>query len=383
MLPPCFIRFIAVVLQGFLTIAQAGIGLYPEWGEVSMRKLIAVAVLLGGSGVLAQAQSGIQLIQPDAGFVLGVEWRKIMDSSVGAALTEQIKKAPIPPMPAAAALLDALLNDLDSVVLAASATELNKTAAAQPPALVILKGRFKAELRSQLKGMAKKSEIYHSVELLTAPEDGAPATASKNRIAFLDADTVVAGDIREVRAAIDRAKTGRLTAARGGVLDGITELASKNDLWIVFELPANALKEAPPAAVEMFSGVKGAELGMSFQQGFGLQMNVRTKDDGSAVSVAQALQGLIALGAMSQSQSPQAGEVLKKIRITSENSRVKLALSLDRSELEKMIKEAPSSAAGTPKKTAAPAPEHAGPKTVRITGLDNGPVEVPFVQPKN
>ena len=348
-----------------------------------MRKLIAVAVLLGGSGVLAQAQSGIQLIQPDAGFVLGVEWRKIMDSSVGAALTEQIKKAPIPPMPAAAALLDALLNDLDSVVLAASASELNKTAAAQPPALVILKGRFKAELRSQLKGMAKKSETYHSVELLTAPEDGAPATASKNRIAFLDADTVVAGDIREVRAAIDRAKTGRLTAARGGVLDGITELASKNDLWIVFELPANALKEAPPAAVEMFSGVKGAELGMSFQQGFGLQMNVRTKDDASAVSVAQALQGLIALGAMSQSQSPQAGEVLKKIRITSENSRVKLALSLDRSELEKMIKEAQSSAAGSPKKTVAPAPEPAGPKAVRITGLDSGPIEVPFVQPKN
>jgi ribosomal protein L12E/L44/L45/RPP1/RPP2 len=232
--------------------------------------------------------------------------------------------------------------------------------------------------------MAKKSETYRSVELLTAPED-TPAAANKNRIAFLDANTVVAGDIVEVRAAIDRAKTGRFTAARGGVLDGLSDLASKNDLWMVFDLPANALKEAPPAAVEMFSGVKGAELGISFQEGFGLQMNVRTKDDASAVSVAQALQGLVALGAMSQSQSPQAGELLKKIRITSENSRVKLALSLDRSELEKMIKEAQSGAMTAPKKTAAPAPAPvpAGPKTVRITGLDSGPVEVPYVQPKN
>jgi ribosomal protein L12E/L44/L45/RPP1/RPP2 len=347
-----------------------------------MRKFMVVAVLLGGSGLLAQAQSGRELMQPDAGFVLGLEWRKIVDSPVGAALKEQINKTPLPPMPAAAAVLDALLHDLDSVVIAASATELGKGGAAQPPALVVLKGRFKAELRSQLKGVATKSETYRSVELLIAPEDapaaGAPATAKKNGIAFLDANTMVAGDMGEVRAAIDRAKGGRLTAARGGILDGIADLASKNDLWIVFELPANALKEAPAAAAEMFSGVKSAELGISFQQGFGLVMNVRTKDDASATAVAQALQGLIALGAMSQSQSPQAGEILKKIRITPENSRVKLALSLDRSELEKMIKEAQSGAASAPKKTAAPATEPAGPKTVRITGLDSGSVEVPL-----
>ena len=351
-----------------------------------MRNFMAVAVLLGGSSVLAQAQSGVELIQPDAGFVLGIEWRKIVDSSVGAALTEQIKKTPLPSIPAAAALLDALLHDLDSVVIAASANELNKTGASQPPALVVLKGRFKPELRSQLKGMAKNSETYRSVELLTAPGDTpaahAPATANKNRMAFLDANTVVAGDIREVRAAIDRAKGGRPTAARGGILEGIAELASNNDLWVVFELPANALKEAPPAAVQMFTGVKSAELGMSFREGFGLQLNVRTKDDASATAVAQGLQGLIALGAMSQSQSPQAGEVLKKIRITSGNSRVKLALSLDRSELEKMIKEAQSGAAASGAKSIA-APEPAGPKTVRITGLDSGPVEVPFVSPKS
>ena len=351
-----------------------------------MRNFMAVAVLLGGSGLLAQAQSGVELIQPDAGFVLGIEWRKIVDSSVGSTLTEQIKKTTLPPIPAAAALLDALLHDLDSVVLAASSTELSKTAGSQPPALVVLKGRFKPELQSQLKGMAKKSETYRSVELLTAPEDkpaaGAPATANKNRIAFLDANTVVAGDLGEVRAAIDRVKGGRLTAARGGILDGMAELALKNDFWVVFDLPANALKEAPPAAAEMFAGVKGAELGMSFQQGFALQMNIRTKDDASATAVAQALQGLIAIGAMSQSQSPQASEVLKKIRIAPENSRVKLALSLDRTELEKMIKEAQSSATLAPKKTAAPAPERAGPKTVRIIGLDNGPVEVPFSAPK-
>jgi hypothetical protein len=344
-----------------------------------MRKFMAVVALLGGSGLLARAQSGVELIQPDAGFVLGLEWRRIVDSPVGAALKEQIAKTPLPPMPAAAELLDFLLHDLDSMVVSASATELSKTAAAQPPVLIVLKGRLKGDLRAQLKAMSKKSETYRSVELLAVPEDTAAASAEvkKTRVAFLDENTVVAGDSAEVRKAIDRAKTGRLTAARGPILGGIPELASKNELWMVFDLPANALKEAPPQAAQMFSGVKGAELGMSFQDGFAVQMSVRTKDEASATSVAQALQGLIALGAMSQSQSPQASEMLKKMRVTSENTRVKFALSLDRSELEKMIKEAQASASA-PKSTAARAPEPAGPKTVRITGLDKEPVEVPY-----
>jgi hypothetical protein len=332
---------------------------------------------------MAQAQSGLELIQPDPGFVFGIEWRRIIDSSVGAMMTEEIKKAPLPPMPEVQALVDALLHDLDSVVLAASATELKKAAAAQPPALVVLKGRFKPELQSQLKGMAKKSETYRSVELMSPPDDTSAGEPNKNRIAFLDANTILGGDIGEVRAAIDRAKAGHLSAVRRGILDGTAALASKNDLWIVFELPANALKEAPPQAVQMFSGVKGAELGISFQDGLGVQLNVRTKDDAAAATVAQALQGLIALGAMSQSQSPQAGEVLKKIKIAPESSRVKLALSIDRSELEKMIKEARATAAA-PKNTAAlapaPAPEPKGPRTIRITGLDSGPVELPVTK---
>lgn len=345
-----------------------------------MRKFMAVAILLGACSLPTYAQSGLGLIQPDAGFVFGIEWRKIVNSPLGAMMTEQMAKSQLPPAPGAKELMDSLLHDLDSVVISASASVLNKTAGATPPALIVLKGRFKPELRSLLQGVAKNAEKYRSVDLLKMPDDPTPAAANKNRIAFLDATTVVGGDLGEVRRAIDRAQAGRLTAGHGGILEGVGDLASANDLWMVFDLPPNALKEAPQMASEMFSGVKGAELGISLQDGLGLHLNVRTKDDAAAVSVAQALQGLIALGAMSQGQSPQAGEVLKKIRIASENSRVKLALSLDKSELEKMIKEAQAGAkAGVKSKAAlAPVPEPAGPKSLRITGLDSGPIEVPY-----
>jgi len=56
---------------------------------------------------------------------------------------------------------------------------------------------------------------------------------------------------------------------------------------------------------------------------------------------------------------------------------VKLSLALDKSEVEKIIRERQAAAAVAPKE-AARAPEPTGPKTIRITGLDSGPVEIPL-----
>jgi hypothetical protein len=334
--------------------------------------------LMGALSLPAPAQSSLGLIQPDAGLVFGIEWRKIVDSSVGSLLTEQIK-ANMPPVPGMESLQKTLLNDLDSVLIASSASALSK-GASQPPALVVVKGRFNVDqLRSLIPAKSLSVEKYRGVELLmaSAPAAASKAAADQTRIAFLDANTILVGDRAELRAAIDRIKTGKLTAAKGGILAGIGELTVGNDIWMIVDIPPSALKEAPPAAAQMFSGVKSAELGVSFGQGFGMQVNIRAKDAAAAQSMQQALQGLIAMAGMSQSENPQSAEMIRKIRITAENSRVKLALALDRAELEKIIKEMKPSGKPLPTATPAIAPQPAGPKSIRITGLDSGPIEVP------
>jgi hypothetical protein len=349
-----------------------------------MRQCVAVLCLTGALSLSASAQSSLGLIQPDAGLVFGIEWRKIVDSSVGGMLTDQLKKASLPPMPGLQSLQDALLHDVDSLLIASSASGLSRSSSQAPPVLAIVKGRFNVDqLRSLIPAKGANAETYRGVELLNA-SNAAPAARAKagmdqSRIAFLDANTILAGDRAELRAAIDRIKTGRLTGTNRGILAGIGELAAKNHLWMMVEIPPNALKDAPAAAAQMFAGVKSTELGMSFDQGLGMQLNIRTKDDASAESMMQGLQGLIAMAAMSQSQSPQSVEMIKKIRISSENSRVKLALALDQSELEKIVKEMQSAkATPAPKTAAAPTPASAGPKSIRITGLDSGPIEVPL-----
>ena len=328
----------------------------------------------------APAQSGLELIQPDAGLVFGIEWRKIVDSSVGSLLTDQIKSN-MPPVPGMESLQNTLLHDLDSVLIASSASSLSK-GASKPPVLIVVKGRFDAnQLRSLIPAKSLSVEKYRGVELLMAFGE-APAAASKagpdqTRVAFLDANTILAGDRIELRMAIDRIKTGKLSASKGGFLADIGPLTAANDLWMVVDIPPSALKDAPPMAAQMFAGVKSTELGMSFGQGFGMQVNILTKDDAAAQSMQQTLQGLIAMAGMSQSENPQSAEMIKKIRITAENARVKLALALDRAELEKIIKEMKPGVKTSPATAPATHPEPAGPKSIRITGLDSGPVEVP------
>ena len=344
-----------------------------------MRHFMAIVCLAGALYLPARAETSLGLIQPDAGLVFGVEWRRIVDSSIGDMLTEQLKKADLPKVPGIESIQNVLLHDLDSVLIASSATALGK-ATGQPPALVVVKGRFNVEqLQTVLRGTGQKVEKYHGVDLIVASAGKASGSMGMpdQTVAFVDSSTILAGDTGEVRRAIDRMKTGKVTKAAGGILDGVTDLAARNDLWMVLEIPASAWKEAPPQMAQMFSGVTTTEMGMSFGQGLGIQISIRAKDETSAKSIGQGLQGLLAIGAMSQSDNPQVGEMMKKIQITSEGQRVKLALSLDRSELEKIVRE---SQAARPAPTTAPtrAPEPSGPKSVRITGLDSGPVDVPL-----
>ena len=286
-------------------------------------------------------QPGLGLIQPDAGFVFGIEWRKIVDSAVGGELSAQMKKSQFSQGPEMQKMQEAVMHDLDSIVIAAPAGGLAK-GNAKPPMLFVMSGHFKVEeLRSMTKAQIKNSETYRAVELLIPPDESSKDT----RIAFLDATTILGGDNTEVRAAIDRLKTGHLTEVKGGILDGIADLSSKNDIWMTVDIPESALKEAPPMAAQMFAGVKGAELGISFEQGLGLLFNVRTNSTDAAATVAQSLQGLLAMGAMSQSQSPQTGDLIKKIQVKADNTRVTVGLVLDKDELNKMIEKFKADAA--------------------------------------
>src|SRR5258708_14120969 len=130
-----------------------------------MRQTAAVLFLTVALSLLAPAQSSLGFIQPDAGLVFGLEWRKIVDSAVGGALIDQVKKSKLPEVPGFPGLQDVLLRDLDSVTISSSASGLSKNSS-QPPVLVVVKGRFDLDTLRSLVGKTRNSEKYKGIDLL-------------------------------------------------------------------------------------------------------------------------------------------------------------------------------------------------------------------------
>jgi hypothetical protein len=350
-----------------------------------MRQLASIVTFACALAGIAPAQSGLPLIQPDAGVVFGIEWRRMLDSAAGAKLVEQIKKNDLAKIPGFQGLQDALLHDVDSILIAAPASEIAK-GSPQASGLMVVKGRFEADrLRSMFTATGGRPETYRAVELFGSPQN-APGSAAGNKnsvFGVLDGTTLLAGDRAQVRAAVDRVKSGRLAQSHTGVLAGVADLAANNDIWMIAAIPPSATKDLQQPMGQMLANVRSTDFGMSFRDGLAVRMNVRAKDAPSATQVFQTIQGLIGMAALSQNQNPQATDMLRKINITSEGAQVKLALSLDQGELDKMIQEA-QTARATPAARPAPAtngirpPEPPKPGTVRITGLDSGPVELPL-----
>ncbi len=349
-----------------------------------MKQLAAGLALAAAFVTFAKAESALPMLPADSGLVFGVEWRKIIDSPAGSALMEQLNKPELSQIPGMQDWKTALLRDLDSILIAVPAAGMSSTAA-QPPVLLVAKGRFNlASLRALLLTKGQPIEKYRAIELLAPPEAASKTAGRGSKIAFLDANTIVAGDRAQVRAAIDSAVLGRTVPPRSSVLAGVVELAAANDIWMVMNIPADATKDVPPTVSPMFSAMKSAEMGVSFQNGMAMRLNIRAKDEASAQSLAQMTQGLIAMAAMNQDPANQASlDTLKKLHIRPEGVLVKMELALDRSEFEKMLKEAKKPRMNTASSPVTPvAPQPTRPKSIRISGLEGGPVEIPLNETK-
>ncbi|MBI3470869.1 MAG: hypothetical protein HY013_05890 [Candidatus Solibacter usitatus] len=90
-----------------------------------------------------------------------------------------------------------------------------------------------------------------------------------------------------------------------------------------------------------------------------------TQSAEAAKTLATSVQSMIQLALMSQAKDhPEAAQALNKVLVSSDGATVRLSLSLDPVELEKSL-------------AAAKRPAQPVRQTIRIEGLDQGPVEVP------
>ena len=363
-----------------------------------MRQILTALVLAAGLQAQGADSEAMRLLRPDAGMMAGVQWRRLVQSPMGQFFQEEIRKSDMKDVPGAEQLKRLLMENVDSLVMAgpSSLMEARATPAkGQPPVLVVLRGRFNPEeIQGFFRTQRSSVEKYHGLELMSPPQTKGQTPM---HAAVIDSGTLLLGDRQEVLAAIDRHQGRMPGSALSGVAARAAGLAARSDVWMTMEMPANAfqqLKSQAPEAqstpmVKMITDLNGFEIGLNIASGLGIEMQLRTRTAEVAKNLADMVRGFIAMAQLNQDpKQAEATKWLSRVQITPESRAVRLALAMTQPEFNELVQQMRRSSestasAGRPVRRqpsisdGPPTPPRPERNTIRIEGLDGGPVEIP------
>ncbi|HUQ90152.1 MAG TPA: hypothetical protein VM120_00645 [Bryobacteraceae bacterium] len=330
----------------------------------------------------------LPLAHPDAKLLIGVDWRRIMDSALGPMVLKQIQKGGHP-----------LLGFLESI------ENVDRLLVSSPgggdgraPLLVVGEGRFAlAKVRAMAKSDGAVSRKYNDVELLVSPD----ATNADLHFALLDAQTILFGDGASVKSAIDRSQRGEATNDRNPLFFRAVTLSTVQDVWAVVREPADSLGSLgiPPSSLS--EQLETMELGLSMAQTLNATLTIKAATNEAAEMLATGLPALLQLAALTYSHQPSLAQLARRLKVVSERNFVKMGFTIDGKLLEQSLNEIRASTAPAPAEsqliapperipergsltaTKGPIPEGSRPpvngaRVVRIVGMDEGIREIPY-----
>lgn len=223
----------------------------------------------------------------------------------------------------------------------------------------------KARLQGLIKAKAPeaKEEIYNGVTVYSNI-DGGKDGKQTTRAAFLDDSHIVFGSEAGLKGIIDVHMKKAESLAKNAEMSAILKNVDKSGiLWGALAIPPELVKKGIESSpqLKVLEGVKAVTL-MFDDRVSGILADIRTfggtKEQNA--SLAAALNGFRAMGAMFGAQEPAVGELLNGIQITSGEDFTRLSLNVSHEVMDKIGALAKSKAGDfmkDKKKVEAPAPE--------------------------
>jgi hypothetical protein len=306
-----------------------------------VRFLFALLFLTGASLAGESFPKAWNYVAPDATALVGFDWQQLQDSFLADAVASELSSAGHLGIP-----------DLECLK---SSRQILLSA---PDFLALFSGSFPAELVEQQAakaGLLKTS--YNGVRIWLAPE--------KNRrsVAQVSDTLLLVGWRDTLEGAIDR---GTQTALReySPLLGRGARLALKGDFWIA----ANALPD-PLVTVFLPLGIETGDFDgiVSTRNGLRIDARYTMESTEDALLSAQYFRDATA----------NFHPVLRNMYVIAEGESVLLKLDVSENELDQFLRPPETAVSEAPP----PPVEPAGPKVVRISGLDDGPREMPLPNP--
>jgi hypothetical protein len=224
--------------------------------------------------------------------------------------------------------------------------------------LAMARGNFdiaKLTAAANLKGAV--SENYNGVTILEEPKQ-------THGIAFLDATTVIGGDVASVKGAIDRQKNPQPLPS--AVTVQINQLGNTQDAWVLCTVPPSTLappqknaqtKDAPTGQIPpIFQTVQSASGGVKFGNNVVFTGQAQADTAQNATSLGDVIKLLISLAQMNAAQNQQAAALAKAVQVSASGTTLNVSLSLPEDQFQQLAKFGQKSAAaqGSPHKLVHP-----------------------------
>ena len=297
-------------------------------------QILATATLFAVfSGVLPAADPRLlNLVMPDATVLAGVNVDQAKASPFGQYVLTTLLQSQAQQLQQIATLTGFdPRQDLHEMLFASTGAPGNKAG------LALALGAFDlAKIAAAAQSAGAGVETYGGVAIVEDPQH-------QNGFAFLDSTLVVAGDLANVKAAIDRRAGGPTIPA--ALAAQVNRLSSTQDAWAISTVPPATLK--PPAAVTPAAGaglqnalqkIVSASGGVKFGSVVVVTGQAQAATPQDASSLGGVLQLFVSMAQLQAAQNPEAAALAQSLAVTTEGSTVKITLSLPEAQIQQLLK---------------------------------------------
>ncbi|MCE9625330.1 MAG: hypothetical protein K8R69_07770 [Deltaproteobacteria bacterium] len=314
-------RYIAVAFVAGLSLAGCGKGCGKQGG--------------GGS-----QQESLSLIPVDSNIVVGMNWKKIQASPMGAKMMEGVPAEAQP-----------FLKDVDGMTLGMKIEGVERDA---KDFVGIVNGKLdSAALIKQMTDQAQKTgttmneEDYEGVKIYSTAKEPTFGVAMVGQQAIF-------GKKDTVKRSLDLAKKkGDSVEKNKAVMDLIGGVDKGKMLWAVAKIPEGMIPAGAGGGMgnpmSALSSVKAIDLGIDYNENLNIDLGVitGTKEDAQQMmTMANSYKTLF--GASLASKSPELGKILGALSIDAKENKVLLALKLDKATVEDLAAKAKAQQAAMP-----------------------------------
>jgi len=212
--------------------------------------------------------------------------------------------------------------------------------AGQQTGLVLARGNFDpARINALAVSKGAASEVYNGVTILEDPKQ-------QSGLAFLNATIVAAGDLANLKAAINRQNPSASLPAP--VIVQVNQWSSTQDAWVVLTVPPTSLHPAtgmppipglgPSNQNNAFQGIQQAAGGVKFGTNVVVTAQAQASTAQDATQIGDTLKLLASLAQLQSNSDPRINALAQSLAVTTNGTILNVSVSLPQDQLVAMLK---------------------------------------------